>query len=615
MTYVPEVWAPAAGRVELVLPSGAPEGVDVGGARADARGPGLRVPMDAVRDGWWRGPAPLPHGTDYAFALDGGPGRPDPRAAWLPDGVHGAARVFDAGRFAWTDTGWSGVDVRGKVFYELHVGTFTPEGTLTSAIERLDHLVGLGVDVVELLPVAGFNGRHGWGYDGVALWAVHEPYGGPEALQAFVDAAHARGLAVCLDVVHNHLGPSGNYLHEFGPYFTDEHHTPWGAAINLDQEGAEHVRRWIVDSVLRWARDFHVDAFRLDAVHALVDESDRHLLAQLSDEVAALSAELGRPLSLVAETDLNDVVSVTPTAEGGWGMTGQWADDVHHSIHALVTGERHGYYVDFGSPETLRTALTGAFVHTGEMSTFRGKPWGRPVPDDVDGHRFVVFDANHDQVGNRALGDRPSSRVDAGGLAAQAALVLLSPFTPLLFMGEEWGARTPWMFFTDHPEPELAEAVREGRTKEFGGHGWESLYGGEIEVPDPQDPATFERSRLDWSEPAQPEHARLLDWYRELVALRRQVPDLASGDRSRVALDVHAVEGQGDGPWQGALVLHRGDARVVLNLAHEPAAVPVPLSAPVEVRAAWDGGVVQPAEHPDGPVVVELPARSVVVLA
>ncbi len=594
----PRLWAPLPARVDLVLP-------------AD----GSRTPLRATGDGWWTADVALPHGTDYAFALDGGPPRPDPRAAWLPHGVHGPARVFDTGRFAWTDDGWSGLDVRGAVTYELHVGTFTPQGTLDAAAQHLEHLVHLGVDVVELMPVAAFNGRRGWGYDGVALYAVHEPYGGPAALQAFVDAAHGLGLAVCLDVVHNHLGPSGNYLHELGPYFTSAHSTPWGDAVNLDGEGATHVRRWICDSVLRWARDFHVDAFRLDAVHALRDDSGRHLLAQLSDEIDELAGALGRPVGLVAESDLNDVVTLGGTHDGGWGMTAQWADDVHHAVHALLTGERHGYYVDFGSPQVLRTALTRVFVHDGSPSTFRGVPWGAPVPDDVDGHRFVVFSSNHDQVGNRALGDRPSSRLDAGAQAVQAALVLLSPFSPLLFMGEEWGASTPWQFFTDHPEPDLAAAVRAGRRREFGGHGWADLYGGPVDVPDPQDPATFAASVLDWDEPAHPAHARLLEWYRVLVALRRSVPDLASGDRHRTSLDVHPTDAPTDAPgWQGALVLHRGEARVVLNLAHRPVAVPVPASVPLRVVASWDGGAVHAPHGPREPLVVDVPARSVVVL-
>jgi maltooligosyltrehalose trehalohydrolase len=607
MTQAPErrpgeVWAPQARTVALHLP-----GADDAGAET--------VPLRSAGDGWWASDRDLPHGTDYAFVLDGGDPRPDPRGPWQPEGVHGASRVFDASRHDWSDAGWAGQDVRGAVVYELHVGTFTPEGTLDAAAERLDHLAAVGVQVVELLPLAPFNGTNGWGYDGVSLYGVHEPYGGPAALQRFVDAAHGAGIAVCLDVVHNHLGPSGNYLGEFGPYFTDAHQTPWGAAINLDGDGAEHVRRWIIDSALRWLRDFHVDALRLDAVHALVDDSPRHVLAQLSDEVAELSAQVGRPLSLIAEVDLNDPKSVTPTSEGGWGMTAQWADDVHHALHALLTGERHGYYVDFGSPATLRQAMTGVFVHDGGYSTFRGEDWGRPVPPEVDGHRFVVFGSDHDQVGNRALGDRPSAALDDGGLAATAALVLLSPFTPMLFMGEEWGARTPWMYITDHPEPELAQAVREGRAKEFGGHGWAQMYGEDeatFHVPDPQDPATFTASRLDWTEPELPGHARMLAWYRTLTALRREVPDLASGDRRATDLTWADGGSEHDGAWRDWLVLHRGDARVVVNLADSERVVPLGTEKALAVRASWSQARVLPGE---GETHVALPARSVAVLA
>lgn len=590
-TWRPRVWAPTARGVDLVMPTTDPSRRPTGRPRV--------MPLERAEDGWWvSGPLTLAHGTDYWFSVDGGAPRPDPRSPWQPAGVHGPSRTFDTGRFAWTDDGWRGRDVRGCVVYELHVGTFTAEGTLDAAIAHLDHLVELGVDMVELMPVAAFPGVHGWGYDGVALYAVHEPYGGPEALQRFVDAAHARGLAVCLDVVYNHLGPSGNYLAEFGPYFTQRHHTPWGAAVNLDDRDAREVRAFVVDNALRWLREFHVDALRLDAVHALVDDSPRHLLAELSDAVAELAGRLGRPLSLVAESDLNDARTVTPTTDGGLGMTAQWADDVHHAVHALLTGERHGYYVDFGSPEVLAKALTSVFVHDGWWSTFREQHWGRPVPTDVDGHRFVVFASDHDQVGNRALGDRPSARLDDGGLAMAAALVLCSPFTPMLFMGEEWGARTPWQFFTDHSEPELAEAIRKGRTEEFGGHGWADLYGGHVAVPDPQSPATVAASRLDWSEPTRPTHARLLAWYRGLVALRRRVPDLASGDRSATAVR------HGDG-W---LVLTRGRTRVVLNLDDRARRVPVDLGGDApDVLAAW------------APVTfygdaVEVPARSVVVL-
>lgn len=585
-TAPPAVWAPSARTVDLALPDGS------------------RVPMarSDERAGWFVAPAPLPHGADYAFSLDGGDPRPDPRSAWQPHGVHGPSRVFDTTTHRWSDGAWTGRDVRGAVVYELHVGTFTAGGTLDAAVERLGHLVDLGVDMVELMPVAAFPGVHGWGYDGVALYAVHEPYGGPAALQRFVDAAHAHGLAVCLDVVHNHLGPSGNYLAQFGPYFTDRHHTPWGQAVNLDGADAAEVRAFVVDNVVRWLRDFHIDALRLDAVHSLMDHSDRHVLAEMSDAVAALEAEVGRPLSLIAESDLNDVVMVTPTAEGGRGMTAQWADDVHHAVHALLTGETHGYYVDFGSPQVLAKALTGVFVHDGGMSTFRGEPWGRPVPPGTDGHRFVVFAQDHDQVGNRALGDRPSARLDDGGLAAAAALVLTSPFTPMLFMGEEWGASTPWQFFTDHAEPELAEAIRVGRTEEFGSHGWTELYGGHVDVPDPQAPSTVAASRLDWDEIADGAHARLLRWYRDLIHLRREEPDLASGDLGAVRVDVDDA-----GAW---LVAHRGHVRVLVVLAEEATTVPLPGAAPGEVHvlAAWEDEV-RVAEH-----AVQVPGRSVVVL-
>ena len=326
------------------------------------------------------------------------------------------------------------------MIYELHVGTFTADGTLDSAIARLDHLADLGVDVVQLMPVAAFPGHRGWGYDGVALYAVHDAYGGPAALQRFVDAAHARGLGVALDVVYNHLGPTGNYLGVYGPYFTHVHHTPWGAAVNLDQHGSEQVRAFLVDNALRWFRDFHVDALRLDAVHELRDHSPIHLLAELSDAVARLATDLGRPLGLIAESDLNDVTLVTPVADGGLGMTAQWDDDIHHSIHAFLTGERHGYYADFGSKDTLVAALQQVFVHNGTFSSFRGQTWGAPVPDDVDRHRFVASTSTHDQVGNRGLGDRPPIQLTPGQDAIGAALLLTTPFTPMLFMGEEWAA-------------------------------------------------------------------------------------------------------------------------------------------------------------------------------
>jgi len=533
------------------------------------------------------------HGTDYRFSLDGADPVPDPRSAWQPEGVHGVSRVFDPHLHAWDDAGWAGHDVRGAVFYELHVGTFTAEGTLDSAHARLEHLASLGVDVVSLMPVAAFPGQWGWGYDGVALYAVHEPYGGPAALQRFVEACHRHGLAVCLDVVYNHLGPSGNYLHGYGPYFTDKHHTPWGQAVNIDDTGSEQVRRFIIDNALRWFRDFHVDALRLDAVHALVDTSERHLLAQLSDETADLSAQVGRPLGLVAESDLNDAAMVTATSEAGMGMTAQWSDDFHHALHALLTGERQGYYSDFGDLETLAKALTSVFVHDGGRSTFRGQNWGVPVDTAVvSGHAFLAYTSDHDQVGNRATGDRPSQTLPPGALAAAAALTLLSPFSPMLFMGEEWGAGTPWQFFTDHSEPELVQSIRQGRQREFSDHGWAD------DIPDPQDPATRDASVLRWDEIAAQPHQRLLAWHRELIGLRRQEPDLRSGRLDHVQVDLDSEQ-----EW---IVLRRGTFRVVVNLATQARTIPLD-AAPVLAEAAWDGATLEPHG-------VTLPATSVAVL-
>ena len=489
-------------------------------------GPAARSAMVRGSDGWWAGPV-LADGTDYAFEINGNGEFPDPRSPWQPRGVHGFSRTFDAGGFDWADHGWPGRDARGAVTYELHIGTFTAEGTLDAITgTRLRDLARRGIEMIELMPVAAFPGNRGWGYDGVTLYAVQEAYGGPAALQRFVDAAHAEGIGVCLDVVYNHLGPDGNYLAQFGPYFTSAHETPWGWAVNLDQPGCRGMRDFIIDNALRWFADFHIDALRLDAVHALVDDSPVHLLAELSARTAVLAKHLGRPLSLVAESDLNEPATITPIGERteggapGLGMTAQWADDVHHALHTYLTGERHAYYIDFGSVKTLDKAYREVFVHDGGMSTFRGKPWGAPVPASVDRRRFVVCASNHDQVGNRALGDRPSSTLSPGAQAASLALVLLSPFTPLLFMGEEYGETRPFQFFTDHAEP-LGSAVSAGRKSEFGGHGWEDLYGGDVVVPDPQSAETFERSQLRPSaEGPLPARVAIESWFATVLSAR-----------------------------------------------------------------------------------------------
>ena len=563
----PWVWAPDAERVQIEL--------------ADRR-------HDLIRqtpDGWWRADVSgLSHGVDYAYCIDGGPPRPDPRSRWQPHGVHAPSRLYDHGQFEWTDDGWRGVTLPGSMLYELHIGTFTTEGTFDAAIERLDHLVGLGVDLVEVLPVASFDGPHGWGYDGVALFAVHEPYGGPDGLKRFVDACHSRGLGVVLDVVYNHLGPSGNYLGDFGPYFTDAHSTPWGSAVNLDGPGSDEVRRWILDNARMWLCDFHIDGLRLDAVHALVDTRAMHILEELAVAVEVLAAHLRRPLFLVAESDLNDPRLIRPREAGGYSLDAQWGDDVHHALHAALTGERQGYYVDFGSLETLAEALTSGYVHAGTPSTFRGRFHGRPVdPTVTPGWRFVTYLSNHDQVGNRAIGDRPSMTLPPGLVKVGAALLLASPYTPMLFMGEEWGASTPWMFFTSFPDRTLGKAVRNGRRGEFAEHGWAV-----DDVPDPQDPATFEQSRLDWAELGKEPHAELLDWHRRLIELRRSRPELTDGrlDRVRCRYDSAAR-------W---FVLYREGIAVVCNLGDERQTVPVEGSPDGVLLSSAHGFVFRPGE-------------------
>jgi len=468
-----------------------------------------------------------------------------------------------------------------------------------AAAARLGHLSELGVTHVELMPLCPFPGRHGWGYEGVSPWAVHEPYGGPEALKRFVDRAHELGLAVILDVVHNHLGPSGNHLPRFGPYFTDAYTTPWGAAVNLDAPGSDEVRAFLIGSALAWLRDYRLDGLRLDAVHALYDTRARHFLEELSAAVDGLAAELGRPLSLIAESDLNNPRFITPRAEHGLGLHAQWNDDFHHALHTALTGESQGYYADFARAPfaALAKTLTGGYFHDGTYSSFRGRHHGRPLDRArVGGHRLLGYSQTHDQVGNRAQGDRLSAHLSPGLLACAATLVLTAPFTPMLFMGEEWAAGTPWQFFTDHTDPELAEAVRRGRRREFAAHGW-----AEEDVPDPQDPATRERSCLDWSEPGRPPHARVLDWYRRLIALRREQPDLTDPDLAdtKVAYDEEAR-------W---LAFRRGDVRVAVNLGKDPAAIPLG-TRPALVLAAWE-----PVAAPGADGLLQLPGESCVVLA
>jgi maltooligosyltrehalose trehalohydrolase len=540
------VWAPRPEKVRLDLE-------------------GEVYPMTRGRDGWWRANVDAAPDARYGYLLDDDPKvLPDPRSPRQPDGVHGRSQLWEPAPQAWTDGGWTGRSVQGAVIYELHMGTFTPAGTFDSAIEKLDYLVDLGVDFVEVMPVNAFSGTHGWGYDGVLWYAVHEPYGGPDGLVRFVDACHRRGLGVLIDAVFNHLGPSGNYLPSFGPYLSSASN-PWGEGINIADAQSDEVRRYIIDCALRWMRGFHADGLRLDAVHALVDTTAIPILEELSAETESLAEQLGRPLSLIAESDLNDPRMITPRRDGGYGMTAQWDDDIHHAIHTAVSGERQGYYADFGSLATLAKTLRNGFFHAATYSSFRNRRHGRPLDttefSGIPASRLLAYTCTHDQVGNRALGDRPSQNLTYGQLAVKAALVLGSPYTAMLFMGEEWGASTPFQFFSAHPEPELARATAEGRKKEFADHGWDA-----DEIPDPQDPQTFQRSKLDWTEPDAGEHARLRRVYQDLIALRRSETDLADP-----WLDHLIVDYDEEKRW---IVMRRGRLAVACNLAAEPAAVP-----------------------------------------
>jgi maltooligosyltrehalose trehalohydrolase len=535
---------------------------------------------------WWR-PVDLPElpgEVDYGYLIDDETTpTPDPRSRRQPAGVHGRSRTFDPGWYEWGDGDWRGRQLAGGVIYELHVGTFTPDGTLDAAIDRLDHLVELGVDIVEPMPVNAFNGDLGWGYDGVYWYAVHEPYGGPAAYQRFVDACHERGLGVIQDVVYNHLGPAGNYLGKFGPYVSSRHQTDWGDAINVDDFDSDEVRRYLIDNALMWVTDFHVDGLRLDAVHALIDTRATHILEEIANEVEARSAFLGRPLTLIAESDMNAPRLISPRAAGGYALSGQWSDDFHHAAHVALTREDDGYYEDFAQTAghglgALEKVLTHGFFHDGAMSTFRRRHHGRPLGAGTYAWRLVVSTQNHDQIGNRARGDRLSEKLTAEQLAVGATLMMCSPFTPMLFMGEEWGALTPFQYFSSHPEPELAEAVTKGRREEFSRMGW-----GETEVPDPQDFDTFRASRLDWMELDRPERQWLLDVYKRLIELRRTRPELTWPWLRDVSAKAQ--------PELGVLSFWRGDLEVVCNFAAEPREVEL------DVDVAW-------TSHDDLPEVV-----------
>ena len=529
--------------------------------------------MTADDDGWWRASVDCAADARYGFLLDDDPAvLPDPRSPRQPDGVHERSQLWDPAAARWIDQQWRGRSIEGAVIYELHTGTFTAAGTFDAAIDKLDYLVDLGVDFVELMPVNAFNGTHGWGYDGVLWYAVHEPYGGPDGLVRLIDACHARGLGVLIDAVFNHLGPSGNYLPQFGPYLSSVSNT-WGESLNLAGPDADEVRRYIIDCALRWMRDFHADGLRLDAVHALVDNTAIHILEEMAAETDSLSTELGRPLSLIAESDLNDPRLITPRDHGGYGLTAQWDDDIHHAIHTAVSGERQGYYADFGSMSALATTLRNGYFHAGTYSSFRHRRHGRPLDKSlIPATRLMAYTCTHDQVGNRAVGDRPSQNLDHGQLAIKAALALGSPYTAMLFMGEEWASSRPFQFFSSHPEPELARATADGRKAEFADHGWDAA-----KIPDPQDPETFLRSKLDWAEVSDSEHARMLGFYRDLIALRHSEPAMADPWLTHLTIDYDEEQ-----RW---IIMRRGPIAIACNLGTEDVDVP----AAGEPVLGWGG--------------------------
>ncbi|MEX0893975.1 MAG: malto-oligosyltrehalose trehalohydrolase [Gemmatimonadota bacterium] len=590
------VWAPHAERVEVVLLSD--------DARHVPLAPLPRGYHAAVVDG-------VAEGTRYRFRLDGGEPLPDPASRWQPEGVHGPSAVVGVA-FNWTDDSWRAPPLRDWVLYELHVGSFTPEGTFDAVIPHLPALAELGVRALELMPVAAFPGTRNWGYDGAHPFAVQESYGGPRGLKRLVDAAHRHGLAVVLDVVYNHLGPEGNYLAPYGPYFTRVYHTPWGSALNFDERGSDQVRGYFVENACQWVGEYHIDGLRVDAVHAILDRSARPFLRELAARARARAAADGRPAVIIAESDLGDPRVLYGPERGGLGMDGQWLDDFHHALHALLTGEARGYYADFGALAQLGKAFRRGYVYTGQYSRYRDRSHGA-APNGVPPRAFVVYAQNHDQVGNRPAGDRLAATLDHAKLRLAAATVLLSPFTPLLFMGEEYGETNPFPYFVSHTDPALVEAVRRGRKEEFAG-----FHDGQ-EVPDPQAESTFRSAVPDRDRASQPAHAALLALHRALLQLRREVPALRPASMEDIHVDVDEARGVLRVRTAGAggsalLILHFGDGneRVALPDAAGGWRVLVDTGA-----ARWrpDADFERPEPDPREPVeTIELAPWSAVAL-
>ncbi|HEY5382116.1 MAG TPA: malto-oligosyltrehalose trehalohydrolase [Acidobacteriaceae bacterium] len=540
--YEFRVWAPRARKLRLQLNDG---------ELFPMNGPGPK--------GWWDLTAEQAgSGTDYAYLIDDDPvAYPDPRSVWQPRGVHAASRVYDQSAFEWTDAKWHCPPLSGAVLYELHIGTFSREGTFDGTIQHLDYLVDLGITYIEVMPINEFAGNRGWGYDGVFLFAAFEPYGGPDGFKRFVDACHARNLAVILDVVYNHFGPVGNYANKFAPYLTEKFHTPWGPAVNFNEGGSDEVRRFFCDNALMWLKDFHVDGLRLDAVHEYIDRSAVHFMEQLSAEVERLGAMIGRKLVLIVESDLNDPKFVRPKEARGYGMDAQWSDDFHHSLFTLLWKDPgRGYYDDFGTMDDLVKSLKNVFVYDGIYSGYRHHSHGRPV-DGLSAHHFVGYVQNHDQVGNRAAGERLEHLVGMDAAKVALGIVLTAPFLPMLFMGEEFAASAPFLYFADHEDDEMRRLVAEGRKRDFEAFGWE-----EEAVPDPESPETFERSKLDWNEIHKGKHAEMLEWVKQLIQLRRTTVGLNDGDLGHLQVECRVED--------KSLTMRRGSVRVLANLGASP---------------------------------------------
>jgi maltooligosyltrehalose trehalohydrolase len=583
------VWAPKAQRVELRLMD------EVAGGDRSSDGDRL-VLLTAREHGYFDGTVEgVRPGARYWFRLDGQRDRPDPASRWQPEGVHGPSAIVEDA-FAWTDAGWRGLPLAQAVVYELHVGTFTAEGTFDAAAARLPALAELGITAVELMPVAQCPGARNWGYDGVYPFAAHNTYGGPEGLRRFVDAAHAAGLAVVLDVVYNHLGPEGNYTGEFAPYTTEVYHTPWGGAINFDGADSDHVRRFFLENARQWIRDVHIDGLRLDAIHAIIDRSAKPFLEELTAAVAEEGARAGRLTWCIGEVDVNDARLLRPRDQDGVGLDAQWNDDFHHALHARLTGERAGYYGDFGRTADVATALRDGYVYTGQYSAFRRRRHGRPL-HPVQPERLVVYAQNHDQIGNRMRGDRLATLVPFEALKLAAALVLLSPFVPLLFMGEEYGETAPFAYFVSHGDARLIRAVRRGRREEFRSFVWQGR------LPDPQAEATFRRARLDWGRRERPAGRRLLALHRRLLAARSQLAALGC---------LRPAQWRVDADDSAALVtlVREGDAAAAVLVAHfgtAPQAHRLALSAGawstwIDTSAAeWRGPAPRPSPAPSEP--------------